>query len=99
MITQGARCNYTCEILDGGSKPLYRVTPSDDPDNAITRDSSTGCWIDICKRITQLQFSSKNRNTMTVSGPERFGLADATVIKLLQQLPDAEKCSKYQMRT
>lgn len=25
------KCEYTCEILDGGGKPLFRVTPSDAP--------------------------------------------------------------------
>ena len=25
------KCEYTCEILDGGGKPLLRVTPSDAP--------------------------------------------------------------------
>ena len=51
MMNLGGRCQYICEILDGGSKPMYRVTPMDDQSNPITRDSSTGCWIDICKRI------------------------------------------------
>lgn len=26
----GERCQYICEILDGGSKPLYKVTAMDD---------------------------------------------------------------------
>lgn len=30
MMNQGGRCHYVCEILDGGHKPLYRVTPMDD---------------------------------------------------------------------
>lgn len=51
MMNQGGRCLYVCEILDGGHKPLYKVTPMDDQSNPITRDSSTGCWIEICKRI------------------------------------------------
>ncbi|CDW90426.1 transforming growth factor beta regulator 1 [Stylonychia lemnae] len=92
----GERCQYICEILDGGSKPQYRVTPQDDPENSITRDSSTGCWIDICKKINELQ--GNKRSTVTVSGPERFGLADVNVIKLMQQLPNANKCQRYQYR-
>ena len=54
----------------------------DDEENPIIRDSSTGCWIDICKRINELQ--GNKRSNVTVSGPERFGLADPNVIKLLQ---------------
>ena len=45
QITLGLRCQYISEILDGGSKPQFRVTPGDDPDNPIVRDSSTGCWV------------------------------------------------------
>lgn len=29
------RVKYTCEILENGSSPLFRVTPSDDPDNPV----------------------------------------------------------------
>jgi hypothetical protein len=51
MVNPGGRCQYLCEILDGGSRPLYKVTPIDDQENPIIRDSSTGCWIEIYKRI------------------------------------------------
>lgn len=78
----GERTQYVCEILDGGSKPQYKVTPLDDDQNALIRDSSTGCWIEICKKINDLQ--GNKRATVTVSGPERFGLADVNVIKILQ---------------
>jgi len=82
--------------LDGGAKPQYKVTPLDDEENSIIRDSSTGCWIDICKRINEL--NGNKRNHVTVSGPERFGLADPNVIYLLQKLPYADKCGKYVFR-
>jgi hypothetical protein len=51
LVNPGERCQYICEILDGGSKPLYKVTSMDDPENPIVKDSSTGCWIDICKKL------------------------------------------------
>lgn len=31
LVNPGERCQYMCEILDGGSKPLYKVTSLDDP--------------------------------------------------------------------
>lgn len=89
-INPGGRCQYICEIMDGGTKPLYKVTPYDDSDNPIIKDSSTGCWIDICKRINEQ--SNNRRTNVTVSGPERFGLADFNVIRMLQTLPNVEKC-------
>lgn len=96
MFRLGERTHYICEILDGGSKPNYSVTSMDDQVNSLVRESSTGCWIDICKRINELQ--GNKRSTVTVSGPERFGLADPNVIRLMQQLPGAELCTKYQYR-
>lgn len=47
QLTPGQRCDYLCEIMDGGSKPMFRVTPMDDQENPITKDSSTGCWVRI----------------------------------------------------
>ena len=58
QIRLGERTLYTCEILDGGSKPLFKVTPGDDEENALTRESSTGCWVSIYpKRLTTLFFN------------------------------------------
>lgn len=81
LVNPGERTQYVCEILDGGSKPLYKVTPLDDPTNSIIKDSSTGCWIEICKKINDQ--SNNKRTNVTVSGPERFGLADMNVIRML----------------
>lgn len=43
----GERALYTCEILDGGNKPLYKITPHEDPENFIVKESSSGCWVKI----------------------------------------------------
>lgn len=55
MFTRGVRARYTCEILEGDGKPIYKVTPEEDPTNSIMKDSSTGCWVYICNRVNQLQ--------------------------------------------
>ena len=54
MFKINERCDYLCEILDGGNAPLYKVTCSEDPDNPIIKDASSGAWIEICKRINDL---------------------------------------------
>jgi len=41
----GERAVYTCEIMDGGNKPIYKITPHEDPENPIIKESSTGCWV------------------------------------------------------
>jgi hypothetical protein len=45
MTRLGERALYTCEILDAGTKPLYKLTPHEDEDNPIIKESSTGCWV------------------------------------------------------
>ena len=35
---------------------------------------------------------------VTVSGPERYGLAEPNVIKLMQQLPNADKCARFKVK-
>lgn len=47
----GGRAEYTCEILDGGEKPMFKVTSSEDPENPIMRESTSGCWLEFAKKI------------------------------------------------
>lgn len=97
MFNRGQRAEYTCEILEGvDNKPLYRVTCSEDPDNPIVRDSSSGCWVYICNRINDIAEVKKQK--VTISGTERFGLLEPNVVKILEYLPDAEKCYKYKFK-
>lgn len=41
---------------------------------------------------------ANRRSQVTISGPERFGLSDPNVIRLMQSLPDADKCNRYVFR-
>lgn len=96
MFTKGIRCNYTCEILEGDGKPIYKVTSEEEPHRPITRDSSTGCWVYICQRVNMLQEVKKEK--VTISGTERFGLLEPNVVRLLEDLVDADKCTKYKFK-
>jgi len=77
MFRLNGRCEYICEILDGGNAPLFKITCTEDPENPLIKDSSSGAWIDICKKINELQGTV--RKTVTVSGPDRFGIAEPAV--------------------
>ena len=81
MVQKGRRADYTCEILDDGQKPLFKVTCSDDPHNPIVRDSASGAWFHIVNKH--------------VSGPFQFGLTEPSVLKLIQDLPNADKCINF----
>ena len=93
MTKKGEKAIYTCEILDNGDKPKYRIVCNDNPNEPIEENSSTGCWKVVAERINEL--NDKKRPKVTISGTERFGLCDNIVVQLMQMLPDAEKCDKY----
>ena len=92
MFSLDRRAEYTCEILDGGQKPQYKVTSSEDPEHPIIKDSSTACWSVVGNAINKLQ--GNKRKKVTISGTERFGLCDSKVSKLLATLPNADKVIK-----
>lgn len=97
MFEKGKRVQYTNEILEGpDGKPLYRVTSSEDPDNPIVRDSSTGCWVYICIKVNDLADVKKTK--VTISGTERFGLLEPNICRILEHLENAEKCTKYKFK-
>jgi hypothetical protein len=94
---RGKKANYNCEILEGADgKPLYRVTSSEDPTNPIVRDSSTGCWVYICSKVNDLAEVKKAK--VTISGTERFGLLEPNICRILENLPEADKCMKYKFK-
>jgi len=45
MFKLGERTLYTCEILDGGHKPLFKLIAENDVENPIIKESCTGCWV------------------------------------------------------
>lgn len=47
MTKEKERAQYICEILDGGATPLFKVTSSEEPNNPIQRDSSSGVWVSL----------------------------------------------------
>ena len=92
MFSLQNRAEYTCEILDGGAKPQYKLTSNEDVNNPIIKDSSTGCWNVVGNRINELQ--GNKRKKVTISGTERFGLCDPKVVRLISSLPNADKVIK-----
>ena len=59
MFNIGERSLYTCEILDGGQKPLFKLTPHEDMENPIIKESCTGCWVLIMFMYFRLLFAIK----------------------------------------
>jgi len=97
LVNPTNKCKYLCEILDSGDKPLFKVTCEEEPNKPISKDSASGVWTIIEKRLAEK--TSSRRKTITVSGMHRFGLAFASVLHLIQGLPNAEKCTMYEFKT
>ena len=93
----GEKTTYTCEIFKGPeNKPKYKIVSDEEPNNIIIKDSSTGCWVHVCKRVNNLKEFKKAK--VTISGTERFGLLESNVVRLLEHLTNAEKCFKYNFK-
>ncbi|KAL3700549.1 hypothetical protein R1sor_018571 [Riccia sorocarpa] len=90
------RIFYWCEIVDDGQAPEFRLTPEDDENNPVIGISATAVWTVVVKRVGLLRLEEGGKKTFAnVSGPEYFGFANPTIARLIQQLPNSEKCSKY----
>ncbi|KAF0972937.1 hypothetical protein FDP41_008789 [Naegleria fowleri] len=89
------RCLYTCEIKDGGDAPIFVLTSDDNPNEVIEAPSATAAWTAIVKQINKIKSEESGKRVFTnVSGPEYFGLAHPTIMKLISQLPNAEKINR-----
>jgi len=51
LSTANTYVNYYSEILDGGTGPIFQVTPGDDPTHSITHHTSSGVWCEMLKLI------------------------------------------------
>jgi len=96
MLNSENRIFYRCEIVDDGQAPEFRLTPEDDQSNPVVGISATAVWTVVVKRVGALRIEEGGKKTFAnVSGPEYFGYANPTIARLIQQLPNAEKCTKY----
>eukprot|EP01080_Neovahlkampfia_damariscottae_P001827 gene1827-969_t len=88
------RIVYTCEIKDGGFAPIF-VLNCRDFDSPIEEKSATAAWTSVVKTVNEIKSEASGKKVFTnVSGPEYFGLANPTVMKLISELPNAEKCDR-----
>lgn len=86
------KVRYYSEIRDGGDAPLFVLTCEESPDKPIVTNTATAAWTVVVKRINEIKTEEQKKRVFTnVSGPEYFGLAHPTVMKLVSELPNAEK--------
>ena len=85
---------WKCEIVDdGGEYPLFRVSSDE---GSFEGKTPIAPWRLINKKVNEINGVSDNETI--ISGVEMFLLSNNAVSGLLQQLPNAKKCSRYIMR-
>ena len=91
----GGKTVYTCEILDGGERPEFKISVADDVDNPIVAGDPTSAWRVVEQRVQALPANGEARTQQRLCGAVYFGLAHPSIIKRLQELGGAKKCEKY----
>ena len=88
---------YVAKIVDtGGPYPDFIVQMKDDPSIKYIGNVPTAPWRNLLKDIDKARNDGRDTGRhLTVSGPEYFGLSSPKVIKIMQSMPDAEKCSDF----
>ena len=95
MKTPDQHTIYTSRILDGGDGPLFQVTAEDDPENPVAAPAASTTWTTIVRKVNE----AKNKGQMcSASGPEYFGFGNPTIARLIQEMPNADKCKNYVMQ-
>lgn len=86
------KCVYTCRITDnGGERPHFEIASEADTEFIISGESPDLCHAALIQTIN----NSPNIRRIDIrpEGDWFFGLTHPTVMKLLQSLPDIQKCT------
>ncbi|SAM04984.1 hypothetical protein [Absidia glauca] len=95
MIDPKSDTQYTCRILDNGREPRFEVTADDCPVTYSGFTPST-VWTIVVRQAFKVRGLSYNHNPV---GPDFFGLRKNTIAKMIQDLPNVDKCMQYIWQT
>ncbi|KAI8086475.1 F/Y-rich N-terminus-domain-containing protein [Halteromyces radiatus] len=95
MVDAKSDTQYTCRILDNGREPKFEVTADDCP-MTYSGPTPTTVWTIIVRRAFAIRNQEYGHNPV---GPDFFGLRKNTIAKMIQDLPNVEKCSQYVWQT
>ena len=91
------RTRWYSEIIDTGENtPVFRVWMEGRPNTIFQGVTPTAPWSQALKAVASCR---RNKGKVTsISGPEAFLLASPIATYLIQNLPNADKCTNYVMR-
>ncbi|CDS05691.1 hypothetical protein LRAMOSA08219 [Lichtheimia ramosa] len=96
MVDPRSDTQYTCEILDGGQEPIFRLEADDNPGEVYMGPTPTTVWTIAVRRAFAIRNMDYGHNPV---GPDFFGLRKNTIAKMIQDLPNADKCKNYIWQT
>ena len=93
---------YVCRILDrGDSQPVFRVELKDDPSVGFEGNAPSNPWLAVVKKVDAMRKKDGdgNHRSLTISGPEYFGLSSPVVMYLMSKMENVDKLDKFMKRT
>lgn len=78
------KTEMVCEILDGGTEPIFRLTPADAPSDHMDGPSGSHVWAQLLRRVNERRPPDSKEIRTSISGPEYFGLSNQTVMSVLE---------------
>ncbi|KAG0196163.1 hypothetical protein BGX28_010501, partial [Mortierella sp. GBA30] len=95
MIDPHNLTTYTCSVIDDGEAPKFQIDAADQPGKPIIAGTATGAWTHVVKAANAIR---RRDHSNSASGPDYFGFSNATIAKMIQDLPNADKCETYVMQ-
>ncbi|CAB4486286.1 hypothetical protein RhiirA5_405739 [Rhizophagus irregularis] len=95
MINSKAQTMYVCKIEDGLENPKFVIEAEDQPNKPIIANTATGAWTTVVREANAIR---QRDHSNSASGPDYFGFSQATIRKMIQDLPNAHKCKNYVMQ-
>lgn len=91
LLAPGKKNTYVNEILENGDSPIFQITIEEEPTKKFTSSSASGVWKIVLDKIAEKGYGAKSH----ASGPQMMGLNNLALVNYIQDLPNADKCSKY----
>ncbi|GJJ69439.1 hypothetical protein EMPS_01785 [Entomortierella parvispora] len=95
MIDPHQQTVYTCSVIDDGDAPKFQIDAEDQPGKPIIAGTATGAWTHIVKAANHIR---RRDHSNSASGPDYFGFSNPTIAKMIQDLPNVDKCTGYIMQ-
>ncbi|KAF9099610.1 hypothetical protein BGX23_000653 [Mortierella sp. AD031] len=92
MVNPNEQTVYTCSVIDDGESPKFQIDAEDQPGKPIIAGTATGAWTHVVKTANAIR---KRDHSNSASGPDYFGFSNATIAKMIQDLPHADECESY----